>query len=593
MKILRRVEGFFVPTNPIEVWLSAAQWQLLEKPSLSGILRAWITPLIVGMWLAGTVPIGAAPAKSIFISLPANPSKVVEHAGEILSRQITTRCEASITNRGVADLNIELALDQSIGAEGYRIAAAPKDAIRILGGDERGLIYGIGKFLRTSRCDGGGFTPGAWCGASTPVAPVRGIYFATHFNNFYEAAPMTEVREYMDELALWGVNHLQVTFPHWHLLGFEDPAAKRALERLRQIMRGAKLAGMKVTLLVAANDGFKSTPSEFRRVPVPDPLRRRGDFGVNLCPSNPKARVLLQKDWGRLLDEFSDIGLDAVEFWPYDEGGCGCTDCWPWGARGFPKLSRDLSQIARDQYPGIKIILSTWTFDTPPAGEWEGLERFVATDKSWVDYIQADSHEDFPRYPIERGVPGGLPLLNFPEISMWGQSPWGGYGANPLPDRLQRLWHQTQQKLSGGFPYSEGIYEDLNKAICSQLYWDGRRPTAETVQEYVAFEFSPDVVGMVTRAITLLEANHDRKKISPRSREAFDLLEQSQQKMTPQGRKAWRWRILYLRALIDRELFETKGQLQGETLRRAFQELTAIYHAEQAHSMPIHPPVIP
>jgi hypothetical protein len=314
---------------------------------------------------------------------------------------------------------------------------------------------------------------------------------------------------------------------------------------------------------------------------------------VNLCPSNPKARALLLKDWGRLLGEFTDVGLDAVEFWPYDEGGCGCADCWPWGARGYPSLCRDLSRIARDKYPGIKIILSTWTFDTPPAGEWEGLERFIATDRSWVDYIQADSHEDFPRYPIEHGVPGGLPLLNFPEISMWGQNPWGGYGANPLPDRLQRLWNQTQKKLSGGFPYSEGIYEDLNTAICSQLYWDGNRPTIETVREYVAYEFSPDVVTPVTKAITMLEANHDRKKIGPGARDAFGLLEESEQKMTAQARKTWRWRILYLRSLIDRELLDTKGQLQGETLRRAFQELTAIYHAEKAHSMPIKPPVIP
>lgn len=555
-------------------------------------LRAQTLRLMLGVWLAWTLPIVAAPVKRIALALPAKPGPGVEHASQILLRQIAKRCEASLMNGGGAGFKIELALDPQIGVEGYRIASGPSGAVRILGGNERGLIYGVGKFLRMSRYDGDGFTPGAWRGASTPACPVRGIYFATHFNNFYEAAPMAEVQEYVDELALWGLNHLQVTFPRWHFAGFDDPAAKHALARLKEIMRGAKLAGINVTLLIAANDDFKSTPREFRRQPVPDPLGRRGDFGVNLCPSQPEARALLLKDWRQLLDEFSNVGLDAVEFWPYDEGGCGCKDCWPWGARGYPSLCRDLSGIARENYPGIKVILSTWTFDTPPAGEWEGLERFIAKDRSWVDYIQADSHEDFPRYPIECGVPGGLPLLNFPEISMWGQSPWGGYGANPLPARLQRLWNQTQKKLSGGFPYSEGIYEDLNKAICTQLYWDGNRPTAQTVREYVAFEFSPDVVEPVTRAITLLETNHDRKKIGPEAREAFRLIEAAESKLTLQARMAWRWRIVYLRALIDRELFGTEGRLQGETLRRAFRELTRIYHAQQAHSMPIHPPVI-
>jgi hypothetical protein len=32
--------------------------------------------------------------------------------------------------------------------------------------------------------------------------------------------------------------------------------------------------------------------------------------------------------------------------------------------------------------------------------------------------------------------------------------------------------------------------------------------------------------------------------------------------------------------------------LEGKPLQDAFRELTAIYHAEHAHSMPIHPPEI-
>jgi hypothetical protein len=62
---------------------------------------------------------------------------------------------------------------------------------------------------------------------------------------------------------------------------------------------------------------------------------------------------------------------------------------------------------------------------------------------------------------LDEGVPGGLPLLNFPDISMCGQEPWGEYGANPLPEHLQKRWDGTKHKLSGGCPYSEGIYEDL------------------------------------------------------------------------------------------------------------------------------------
>ncbi|MGO8676336.1 MAG: hypothetical protein ACLQVX_10750 [Limisphaerales bacterium] len=349
---------------------------------------------------------------------------------------------------------------------------------------------------------------------------------------------------------------------------------------------------MRIEFGAAANDAFKSTPAELRNTPVPDPLGRHGSFGVNLCPHKPKAHEILLNDWRQLLDIFAEPGLDFIGYWPYDEGGCGCPDCSPWGARGYPKLCREPTLAAREKYPHLRSIVSTWTFDTPPAGEWGGLAQFLAANPGWADYILADSHEDFPRYPLDVGVPGNLPLLNFPEISMWGQSPWGGYGANPLPARLERLWRQTNGKLSGGFPYSEGIYEDINKVICSQFYWSPDRAAAETVKEYIAFEYSPAVVDEVLSAIRLLEENHERNRIGRTALKARELVQEADAGLSPAARRAWRWQILLLRSQIDAELFQRGGKLAGPILKRSFDTLTRIYHAEGAHSMPIRPPFV-
>ncbi|ULQ54715.1 hypothetical protein [Flavihumibacter fluvii] len=547
---------------------------------------------ILGLFLFFMNCLASAQVHTIRITVPADAGMIASHARHVLAQQITSRCNARVVEGKTADLTIELVTEKTGEPESYFISDNGAAHIRIIGGDENGLIYGAGKFLRSSRFDKGGFTPGAWRGSSVPAGKVRGMYFASHFGNFYEAAPIEEVQRYVDELALWGVNYLVVHYPEFQFTGFDDPAAQQLLERLRQILRVARSGGMKVGLLQVPNGSFKSTPKELLNVPVPDQLHRRGNFGVNLNPANPVAHQLLRKEWAALLDQFKSVGLDAIVYWPYDEGGCGCSECWPWGARGFPKLSRDLSKIAQAKYPGIKIVLSTWVFDTPGAGEWEGLSQFLQKDKGWVNYIMADSHEGFPRYPLDKGVPGGLPMLNFPEISMWGQEPWGGYGANPLTNRLQRLWNETDNKLSGGFPYSEGIFEDINKVICNQLYWNGQRSTADIVREYIAYEFSPDVVEPVAKALEIFESNHYRENITAGVNEAFQLIEQAELKLTSQVRKSWRWRIVYLRALIDREMFATKGKLEGETLKKAFSELTAIYHAEHGHSMPIHPPVI-
>jgi hypothetical protein len=74
-----------------------------------------------------------------------------------------------------------------------------------------------------------------------------------------------------------------------------------------------------------------------------------------------------------------------------------------------------------------------------------------------------------------------------------------------------------------------------------------------------------------------------------RAEEAFDLLRQADEKLTPQARTAWRWRILYLRGLIDAELARN-GFKVSEECEAAFEELTRLYTAQAALDW-VAPPV--
>ncbi len=560
-----------------------------RREFLKGLASGFVTafPLVATSSAQGRTG-NPAPSDKVDLILPPKAGAAMENIGRVFARQVSQRCDAKMTSTGNASLRVTLAIEPGPGSEGFKITDDRKDGVRIIGNDERGLLYGVGKFLRSSRYGQAGFTPGDWRGTSVPQGSLRAIYAATHFMNFYEAAPAQEVQAYIEDLGLWGANVVIVHFPTWTFQGFGDPAARRNLEQLRSIFQAAKAVGMQVGLIQCPSEGFANAPREIRAVPVPDDLGRRGHFGVNCCPSHPAGHEYLLTLYTQLFDKFKDIGLDYLVSWPYDEGGCGCTNCWPWGARGFPRVSRDLVQAARTRFPTMKSVLSTWCYDTPPAGEWEGLAQFLETDKSWVDYIMADSHTDFPRYPLDQGVPGGLPLVNFPEISMWGRSPWGGYGANPLPERFERLWNETQGKLAGGMPYSEGIYEDINEVICLQFYWQKSRAADDILREYLAFEYSPEVVEQLAQAVGLLEKTWIKR--GPDSVEAFALLQKVDAKLTPQAKAAWRWRILYLRGLIDSELYRRNDKMEGPVLKGAFDELTRIYHAENAGPMPLKPP---
>ncbi|MEN6372510.1 MAG: hypothetical protein ABFD64_10920 [Armatimonadota bacterium] len=527
--------------------------------------------------------------KTIHIHLPNETSRITDNVAAILARRIEERSGVWVVNDSTGDFQVYLEVEQGVGPEGYTISDVPDGGIRITGNDERGLLYGVGKFLRTSQYCEGGFGPGKWRGSSKPDCPVRGIYFAVHFNNFYEAASDAEVERYLEDLALWGLNAVACHFPPQQFDGLDDPGAKHNIERIRSIFLAAKRIGLQVGLLETINIGFKSAPKQIYYTPFPDDLGRRGNLGTLLCPGNPEGRDYLLRQWGGLMDEFRDIELDFFESWPYDEGGCGCEKCWPWGEKGFLSISKEVADLFRSKYPSGRVILSTWMYDTPDAGEWDGLSKYMAEDGGWIDYIMADAHEDFPRYPLDNAVPGDRPLLNFPEISMWGILPWGGYGANPLPDRFQRLWNQAAHKLSGGFPYSEGISEDINKVLCFQFYWEKKRPAEDILKEYILFEASPNAADAVLEAVRILEANHHRDKIGESAVQACELMENVDKMLTVQARRAWRWRILFLRAQIDRELYRNGGEHRGPVLAKAFNELAEIYHAQNAFDV-VRPP---
>ena len=512
---------------------------------------------------------------------------------EILKDRIELRCSTRVVE-GNGRAGIILAVDKGLPYEAFRLGDSD-DGVRVAGGSPRGLLYGVGKLLRTSRYDGL-YSPSPWRGTSDPQGSLRGMYFATHFHNWYHTASEEEIVRYTEDMALWGVNTIMVILPMINLRDWSDPETEPAVALMRRYAKAAKDLGLQFAT-IAYNAMFSAAPDDIRATPLPDPTHRRGNSGNPVCPGKPEGHAYILENFRVLFERLSDIGLDFLCHWPYDEGGCACEKCRPWGSGGYLRLSRDLSLLGREYFPNLKTILSTWLFDTPPEGEWEGLTRELAVGDPWIDYILADSHEDFPRYPLDVGVPGGLPLINFPEISMWGNWPWGGAGAHPLPSRFQRLWDQVKHEVEGGFPYSEGIYEDMNKAVVTQFYWDRDRSARETLDEYITYEFGTGVSDDVSELIAILEKSasrcHQKQAISADEvRPAWRISEAVDVCLPAWARENWRWEILRLRAVLDRERFGGGG-LETPAAVAAMQRLIEIYHCRMDNDDPYHHRVRP
>jgi hypothetical protein len=53
---------------------------------------------------------------------------------------------------------------------------------------------------------------------------------------------------------------------------------------------------------------------------------------------------------------FADIAIDYLWIWPYDQGGCTCGQCKPWGVNGFLAMAEPTARRFWDFFPKGKVV---------------------------------------------------------------------------------------------------------------------------------------------------------------------------------------------------------------------------------------------
>ncbi len=520
---------------------------------------------------------------------------------------------ADLLRQRAPSLAVDLGQDPSLGSEGFRLSGNAQRWV-IAGGDARGLLYGGGQLLR--RLASGGEV----VGSGRPAKPLRGVYLATHFGNWFHAAPVSEVEAYVDDLALRGANAIAVWFDLHHFAGWKDPAVAPMVERLRRILARARRLGLETSLVVLANEAWADSPVALRADwtaghdgYVAEPL---GHFHVELCPAKPGARELILRWRGEVLDAFRDPGIDRLIIWPYDQGGCTCAACAPWAAKGFLDLAEDIERLQRERTPRGRCTLSSWYAGRFHPVEWPALRSALASrGKAFADLLVDDVQLSDPAHPLRAGAPAGMPLIGFPEVTMWGNDwrvPWGGFGATPFPAELRERWRAHGAALDGGFIFTEGLFADLNTSLILRQWWDGDE-AATGVSDELAMTVGAAAAPLVTDAVNLVERSlaRERRYIDgtavPDPDQPVDaarirfairdpqaalraeaLLAQAEALLPASASSDWRWRCLRLRGRIDAALVAVDGAITQQ-IADWLGELTALYHAEGA-CWPVAPP---
>ncbi len=497
---------------------------------------------------------------------------------------------------------VRYSVDPSLDEE-HALVEVGRDGASISASTTRALIFGTGKLLRAMTFREGGFSiaPGRYDFKPAPASKYRCCYMARHYNTWYQRAPKEEMLRYIDDMFLLGINALTTQLGMSTVNYAYSTEEERAIfdETTDAICERIRKYGVFLQTGGGNNTARAGYPPQFKAEKL---VPSRGDDSWNLCPSKPGALEYLLANRERTLKKYVEKGypITNMGYFPYDEGGCQCKDCAPWGGNGYVRTIQAMHELNTKYFPDVKETVSCWFFDD---ADFEGLFKWLET-QDWVDFLEIDSHGDFPRYPLEHKIPKDIPVNTFPEISMWGRCPWGGYGATALAGRFERLYRHVQS-IAGGFRlYSEGLYDDINKFVITRLYTEPSLSKREILEEYASYELPGVKPKDFVRFANLLETTHltgDKKGVRRKDfnflvylRDAGDktlnlrhrqaakalrLAQKMDRDILPTMRDCWRWRQLMLRAIIDNEIF-TSRSLHTEKADECYKELVRMYHGE-------------
>lgn len=487
---------------------------------------------------------------------------------DIFIRHLYERCGVRILDNSDAELTIELAVDVALAFDGYRIEDIPSGDIRISGHDIRSLLYGIGKFLHDCEYANAAFQPGRWRGSAAPTREFRAIFLINHLANFYQSAPLGEVLRYLEDIAMWGYNRVVLRLDIRQYLLSNQSEIQQMRIRLLNIINDIHSYGLLSGLLI---------------------MEEGNNAGSELLQDKKTIKKMAD-----VFQEISTMDIDFFAIMPDYQ----CTD----DKTELSPLTSLLPEIAKlflHYFPAAAIGVSmNGTLSSSHSG-WDEFARLLSDNRKFVDYLIYDtSGELYLPAALKNGVPAGLPMLSYTELSRYATFPWGGYGVNPFPHRLQQIWDANKPLSIGGMPSSEGIFDDINKVVCAQFFWDDR-PAVATVRDYISYYFGSKVVVELSRVVALMERTtpHALAKrkvntidmlVTDGVEEAFFLTKKAETQMTVYARNNWRWRLFFIRAFIDLELTAHKMEIT-ELCNSAFRELEYLYHAQQAEES-LRPP---
>ena len=274
-----------------------------------------------------------------------------------------------------------------------------------------------------------------------------------------------------NEAKWWGFNRYGDWFD---TIDCSDPFADKHFnlagalwERKKAHFRTAQSLGLACDLIITPNHVYLDQC-------LPEHAAVKGEriFGQLVCPSKPAGREIILQNYENLFEDLAKTGvrLSGLSACPYDYGGCACEACKPW-ILTFAQLTRDIHQIAEKHHPGIEMHFVGWWWaeeEHRQFAEWVDREA-----PGWAKSIAL--HIPYGKTDVSDVVlPAGCERRAFVHIGYGEEaSPkdtYGHLGPVVAASRIEKTVKDLSERgCTGVMAYSEGVFDDINKAILAGL----------------------------------------------------------------------------------------------------------------------------
>ncbi len=440
-------------------------------------------------------------------------------------------------------------------AEGYRLCVRKAErtpAVVILGNDERGVLFGVGRLLRELRMEPGSVSLRDDLDITTaPKYALRGHQLGYRPKcNSYDAWDLPTWEQYLRDLAVFGCNAIELIPPRSDDDADSPHFPRPPMEMMQGMSRLADAYGLDVWIWYPA---------------------MAGDY------SDPRTVESALREWGEVFAKLSRI--DAV-FVP--GGDPGHTE-----PKVLMALLAKQTQNLHRYHPKAQMWVSPQSFNQVWLGEF--LDILKREQPDWLTGVVFGPQVRVSLPQLREMVPAKYPIRHYPDITHSRQcqypvADWDvAYAVteareciNPRPEAEAAIFRHTQPYTIGFLTYSEGCNDDVNKTIWSALGWDPDARVEDILRQYSRYFIGERYEDDFAQGLLALERNWKGPLLANQSVDTtlqqFQALEREAR---PADLKNWRFQQALFRAYYDayvrhRLIYETDLESQAmEFLRKA------------------------